>query len=199
MTQHVQTMLPSLDGNFDPYQPGMMLPAVHYRIVEELDRIASEAGISPRDITGHDYAMTDAERSYLKGFRRATQNNQLGLIYVGRHDPAVVARCRSICGALIRNFISAQLMPREVLVDALFGNSSKPHAALVAVPDFHYADAPVATRRALASWLLGRVSRGEQTVLGVPNPKVLKELCGDETDAYLDRFSIVHGVAHNPA
>lgn len=181
----------------DAFGPGKLLPGVHSRLVEELDRVAREAGITVQDITGHHYHLTDIERSYLLDFRRASAGGKLGLIYVGQHDPAVLYRGRSICGALIRNFVPARLIAREELVERLFSSERGPTADCVVVPDFHYGEAPVATRRALASWIAGRIARGGQTVLGVPSTKALKDVFTDDAAVYLNHFTIATGV--NPA
>jgi len=188
-----------LHGVADAYEPGKLVPGVHARLVEELERVAHEAGITIQDITGKQYNLTETERAYLQKFRTAGETGSLGLIYVGSHDPEVVLRGRSICGALLRNFIPAKFIPREELIEALFSSKRVPDANCVVVPDFHYGDAPVATKRALSSWLIGRTSRGKQTVLGVPHKKVLKEVFGAEANMYLNHFTVSQGVNHNPA
>jgi hypothetical protein len=199
MTVQTTHLSPPMAGHADVYAAGKLNPATHFRLVEDLERIAREAGVSPRDITGQDYSLTDVEKKYLIGFKRTHLTGKLGIIYVGQHDPSVLNRSRSIVGALLRNFITARLAPREVLINSLFHNAGKVKADLVAVPDFHYADAPAATRRALSSWIMDRVARGQQTVLGVPNPKVLNELFGDAATGYMQHFEVATGFVHNPA
>ena len=199
MTQHAADYTPPSGGfNADLYAPGKLKPAVHFRLVEELERIAREAGVSVRDIAGHDYFLTEPEVEYLKGFNRVRHTGKLGIIYIGQHDPSVLNRSRSIVGALLRNFISARMAPREVLINSLFGSGGTVRGDLVAVPDFHYQDAPVATRRALSSWIMDRVSRGQQTVLGVPNTKVMNDLFGDAATGYMQHFNVVTGYIKNP-
>lgn len=177
-----------------PFAPGKLKPGVHDPLVAELDRIALEAGISTSDVTGATYHITATERDYLTAFRRAGLTGSLGIIYVGQHDPAVVDRCRSVCGALLRNFITARLIVREELVSELFDNRRQPTADLVAVPDFSYKDAPPATRRALSSWLMGRIARGRQTVIGVPDKSAIGDLFGAEAPLYTKHFVVAHGV-----
>lgn len=180
-------------GGHNPFAPGKLLPGVHDAIVAEIDRIALEAGITPGDVTGAAYALTQVEQDYLREFRRTHLSGKLGIIYTGQHDPAVSDRCRSICGALLRNFITARLIVREELVSELFEHRRQPSADLVAVPDFSYKDAPAATRRALASWLMGRIARGRQTVLGLPDKSGITDLFGAEAPLYLKHFAVHHG------
>lgn len=181
-------------GGHDPFAPGKLHPGVHDPIVAEIDRIAAEAGITPGDVTGASYALTQLEQAYLLDFRRTHKTGMLGIIYTGQHDPAVADRCRSICGALLRNFITARLIVREELVSELFEHRRQPSADLVAVPDFAYKDAPAATRRALASWLMGRIARGRQTVLGLPDKGAITDLFGAEAPLYLQHFAVHHGM-----
>lgn len=180
-------------GSSDPYAPGKLRQGVHDTLIAELERIAHEAGITTGDITGATYCLTEFEAEYLTGFRRAGQTGALGIIYTGSHDPAVTERCRSICGALLRNFITARLIVREELVSELFDHRRQPNAALVAVPDFAYKDAPAATRRALASWLMGRIARGRQTILGLPDKSGITDLFGAEAPLYVQHFALLHG------
>lgn len=181
-------------GLHDPFAPGKLHAGVHDPLVAEIERIAHEAGITPADITGAAYALTDFENEYLRAFRRSHKTGRLGLIYVGAHDPAVTERMRSVCGALLRNFITARMIVREELVSELFDKRRQPNADLVAVPDISYSEAPAATRRALSSWLMGRIARGKQTALGVPNKAALNDIFGVEAPTYLNHFSIEYGV-----
>jgi hypothetical protein len=178
----------------DAFAPGKLIPGIHNPIVAEIDRIAAEAGITPGDVTGASYAITAFEKEYLTGFRRTHKTGALGIIYVGQHAPAVADRCRSICGALLRNFITARLIVREELVTELFEHRRQPSADLVAVPDFAYRDAPAATRRALSSWLMGRIARGRQTVLGLPDKSGITDIFGAEASLYMAHFAVHHGV-----
>jgi len=187
-------LLSAAYGLHDPFAPGRLEPGVHDPLVAEIERIATEAGISPGDITGRDYHLTEFETQYLLGFRRTHKTGKLGLIYIGSHDPGVTDRMRSVCGALLRNFITARLIVREELVTELFDKRRQPSADLVAVPDMSYSEAPAATRRALASWLMGRVARGKQTAFGVPNAAALKDIFGAEAPLYKKHFAVLHGV-----
>lgn len=191
MSTYAHTLAPS--GGHDPFAPGKLRPGVHDPLVAEIGRIAHEAGITQNDVTGAFYHITNFELEYLTGFRRTDVTGQLGLIYVGQQDPAVGDRCRSICGALLRNFITARMIVREELVSELFDKRRQPNASLVAVPDFSYKDAPAATRRALASWLMGRIARGRQTVIGVSDKAAISDLFGAEAPLYLKHFAVLHG------
>lgn len=192
MTAHPDTLAPP--GVYDPFAPGKLVKGIHDPLVAEIERIAAEAGIAPTDVTGATYNLTDFESDYLTGFRRTGMTGALGLIYVGNHNPSVTDRQRSVCGALLRNFITARLIVREELVSELFDKRRQPNADLVAVPDFTYADASAATRRALSSWLMGRIARGKQTALGVSNKSAFNDLFGAEAPLYLKHFRVITGV-----
>jgi len=187
LDEHIETQASPI------YDHGKLDPSVHAKLVLDMDRYAAEAGIQVRDITGAAYHLTPIEIEYLTEFRRTQEDGKLGIVYIGAQDPSVSQRSRSIAGALIRNFITANVIPREALLEHLFKGRIGPQGTLVAVPDFHYHDAPAATRRALSSWLMGRASRGKQTVIGVPDNKAKAEIFGSENALYLNNFKIVQG------
>jgi len=193
MTAHAHALAPT-GAAHSAFKHGKLVPGFHDPLVQELERIAAEAGITVADVTGELYHLTDFEREYLTGFRRTGKTGKLGLIYIGAHDPSVTLRERSVCGALIRNFIPARLIVREELVSELFDKRRQPDADLVAIPDLSYADAPASTRRAIGSWLMGRMARGRQTVIGVPNKAGLNDIFGAEAPAYTKHFSVLNGV-----
>jgi len=191
MTAQPSALAPT--GVHDPFGPGKLQQGVHDQFVAELNRIAQEAGITTGDITGQHYALTPFEVEYLKDFRRSHQTGKLGVLYVGDHQPAVGDRMRSVCGAVLRNFITARFIVREELVSELFDRRRQPRADLVAVPDFTYKDAPAATRRALGSWVMGRIARGQQTALGLSDKAAIGDLFGGEAPLYLKHFDVLHG------
>lgn len=193
MTAHPQALAP-MGVAHSAFKHGKLVPGVHDPLVAEIERLAAEAGITPADVTGEEYNLTEFEKDYLVEFRRTGQTGKLGIIYIGAQDPGVTLRCRSICGALLRNFITARLIVREELVSELFDRRRQPNADLVAIPDLSYADAPAATRRAIGSWLMGRMARGRQTVIGIPNKAGLNDIFGAEAPVYTKHFSVLHGV-----
>lgn len=178
-----------------PYTPGKLVPERHGRLVDDLSRIARESGIAERDITGHDYALTPDEITYLLGYRRASREGRCGLVYVGRHDPPVLSRCRSVAGALVRNFIEVRMMARAELVSHLMGEARVPPDACVICPDLTTEGVTTGVRRMLSSWVTSRALRGHQTVFGVPGMKDLADLFG-EASAVLDHFTILRGVEY---
>lgn len=159
----------------DPLDGGRLDPVRHADLAAHIEDYARTYGVTPADVSGHAYALTEDEVAYLRGFRRAQADGTSGIIYVGAHHPPVLARARSIVGALARNFIDARLIVREELVSELFAGGRIAYD-LVAVPDLHYDGAPLSTKRALSSWLMGRAARGLQTVVAVPDRASLHEV-----------------------
>lgn len=178
----------------DVFKYGKLDRGYHAPLVNELDRFSREAGIHPRYVSGADYALTAFEIDYLKGFRFAAANGGAGLLYVGSHEPPVQERCMSICGALLRNYISARFMLRDELVHELWDRKRYPKFDLMAVPDLAVEGLAEAPKRALAAWLVRRMSRGEQTAVGVPNHKVLKDLLGPDSAYMVTHFKVHKGV-----
>lgn len=183
----------------DVFKPGKLDPAYHAPLVNELTRFATEAGIAPRDVSGADYHLTDDEKSYLKGFRQHAANGCAGIVYVGHHNPPVQSRMRSSCGALLRNYLSARLMFRDELVHELWDKKRHPNFDFVAVPDLAVAGLAEAPKRAVGTWLLRRMSRGEQTAVGVGSKKAMLDLLGPDASALLENFRLIEGVTQNAA
>lgn len=184
---------PPPHGGPNPFDHGKLKVGVHDPLVADIERVAADAGITIPDITGQLYHLTSFEKDYLKGFRKTAKTGKLGMIYVGDHAPSVSERQRSACGALLRNFITARFIVREELVSELFDRRRQPKAEFVAVPDFSYKDAPAATRRALSSWLHGRIARGQQTALGLPDKAAITDIFGGEAAIYMKHFDLFTG------
>lgn len=183
----------------DVFKPGKLDPVYHAPLVNELTRFSTEAGISPRDVSGADYALQDFEKNYLRHFRRLPETGTAGILYVGAHEPPVQARMKSMCGALLRNYLSARFMLRDELVYELWDRKRHPKFDLIAVPDLVVAGLPDAPKRAVAAWLTRRISRGEQTAIGVPNQKALKDLFGADASYMAKHFQTLTGVAEAAA
>lgn len=178
----------------DPFAPGKLDRIRHAPLVNELTRFAEEAGVSPRDVTGADYHLTDFERSYLKGFRKVLETGRRGMIYIGPHTPVPLDRMRSAVGALLRNYVSGRLLSREELIFELWDLKRIPKADLICVPDLNVSELHAAQKRAVQSYLTRRVSRGQQIAISVDRKADLHELLGD---GYLDILK--HFVVSNPA
>jgi hypothetical protein len=183
----------------DVFAPGKLCPRYHAPLVNELTRFCREAGISPRDVSGADYHLTDFEIAYLKQYNKRVAEGGAGLLYVGAHDPAVQARMKSVCGAMLRNYKSARLMFRDELVHELWDLKRQPRFDLMAVPDLAVNGLPDAPKRAVAAWLMRRMSRGEQTLIGVTSKKVLTDLFGPDNAYLLSHFDTLHGVMDHAA
>lgn len=178
----------------DVFAPGKLNPAYHAPLVNELTRFAKEAGIAPRDISGADYYLTEFEIDYLKSFKRLAQEGTAGLLYSGLHDPPVQARMKSAVGAMLRNYLSARFLFRDELVHELWDRRRTPRADMIAVPDLTVDGLPDAPKRAVAAWLMRRVSRGEQTLIGAPNKKLLMQLFGADAPYVSKHFKELIGV-----
>ena len=191
MTAHAHALAPT--GAPDPFAHGKLIPGVHNPLVKDLDRFAAEAGVHPRYVTGADYALTDFERDYLMGFRKAGYSGAAGMVYFGAHAPPVTERMKSAVGALLRNYISARFIMRDELVAELWDNRRTPKADFIAVPDFSLQGLPDAPRRAVAAWAVARMARGQQLALGFADKASFKGTFGDDAGAYMKHFAVLTG------
>lgn len=177
----------------DVFAPGKLDPGYHAPLINDLTRFAKEAGVTPRDVSGADYAITDFERDYLLRFNEHSGEGVSGVLYVGSHNPPVQARMRSMAGAMLRNYMSARFMLRDELVHELWDRKRHPKFDLILVPDLAVDGLNDAPKRAVAAWLTRRMSRGEQTAIGVPSKKVLIDLFGPDSVYVTSHFKSLAG------
>lgn len=183
----------------DVFAPGKLDPGYHAPLINDLLRFCEEAGVSPRDVTGADYALTEFELHYLKHFNTTVQNGGAGLIYVGAHVPPVQPRMKSLCGAFLRNYRSARFMFRDELVYELWDRKRYPKFDIICVPDFAVNGLNDAPKRAVAAWLSRRVARGEQTALGVSTKNTFNDFLGTDAQHIMQHFSVETGVTQTAA
>ena len=178
----------------DVFEYGKLDRNFHAPLVNELTRFCAEAGVNPRDVSGADYHLTDFEKTYLLSFKTAASEGRAGLLYVGQMDPSVSSRMKSTCGALLRNYVPVRMMYRDELVHELWDLKRTPRFDFIAVPDLAVSGLPDAPKRAVSAWLLRRLSRGQQTAIGVSNKKVLEDLFGGDASLITKHFKALSGV-----
>jgi hypothetical protein len=158
------------------YEPGVLVPAAHCRLVEQLDNVSGLSNVPSPYI--YRYSMSQfcstQEREWVRNIWSYRNEGVAGLCYIGA-VPRVEDRCFSIAGALLRNFIDARVYPLQEVLSRL-KDGVLPKATVIAVPDFFNGlpmpDWQVANLR---SWLLSRYSAGLQTVLAVSDLGLLEK------------------------
>jgi len=167
------------------YASGVLVPEEHYRLVEDLDRVAADAGVLPGDVCSRlSERCHEVQVEFVREFRRW---RGVGLIYEGNW-PDLDLEARAMVGALVRNFIPARFVLAEDLVSRLFDGEEFDHDALF-IPDFAEQGARVtAARSQMVGGLIGkRLSGGLKTVLGAASMPVVQTGYGDSLRRTLER------------
>ena len=175
----------------DHYASGVLKPDVHGRLVADIDRIATEAGIQPYWISRPLAATcSEVEVEWVRGYRQHAAAGRSGLMLLGKWlDPDPETRMSALTGALTRNFVAAQLMPLNALL-ASANNGDVPVVSCLLVPNFFV----VQTKGGVPPWrvqvlldtLLSRHAAGRQTVLYVSDLAGLTSEYGDAVRRHIE-------------
>lgn len=152
------------------YAPGVLKLEKHYRLVEDLERYARAAGITPYYIYKIRMAAfcTDEEIDYVKHLRQHEEKAVAGLAYHGTAEK-IEDRMMSIAGAVLRNLIQARVIMLQDLLNEL-KDEEPPQDTMVLVPNFFIDSSdggkiPDWKVSLLVSWVMSRFTTGKQTVL----------------------------------
>ncbi len=152
------------------YENGILVPSVHYRLVENAETYAGEAGIRPTDIYEPFSVInpTMLELDYVKTIARNSPCEFHGMYYVEPMDPPIVDRMRAIVGALIRNFEPAKLMTQGQLFDAIHGDVDLSDYKVLCLPDLVSAPGTISDglRRSISTMIMTRYIAGQQICFG---------------------------------
>lgn len=146
----------------------MLDKVVHARLIQEIDEVARMAGVPRRYIeNGAKDILSDSEIKWLRGLRTHHVTGQFGGVFEGRQH---VNEMMAMIGALTRNFIFAQLVTLNDLVEMLRENEPI-NATVLFVPSFHRASSKGGVTPFQTNLLWGlledRMMMERQTVIGV--------------------------------
>lgn len=154
------------------YKTGVLDPNVHDRLVADIDRWAREAGI-PKELIWTPLAAscTDLEIEWVRAFHRHAKAGVYGLALMGgSRAEGAVEHMMGMVGALVRNFINAQVRTRQQVARALREGQALEATAL-AIPNLFVAGEEEGMDTKVLSDLYGllleRMSQGKQTLVYV--------------------------------
>ena len=64
----------------DPFAPGKLVRGVHDKLVIEIRRFATEAGISYKDITGHEHYLQKLETDFLLNYSQHLRDGSYHIV-----------------------------------------------------------------------------------------------------------------------
>jgi hypothetical protein len=168
---------------------GILDPVEHARLLLDIDNIRDTANIPmeylTRSMTNY-CAQPDVD--WVRGFKQHNTAGIHGLVMVGSKDAD--SRMMAMCGALLRNFIDARVIPLNTLM-ALQKDDSAPMPTALFIPNL-YLDS---FGKSLSSWqvqtiydlLLQRLGSGKQTILYIESLDGFRNLYGQVALDHLEK------------
>jgi hypothetical protein len=140
-------------------------PVRHERLIKDIDHITRVANVPLEYLRRSMVGMcSEAEIDWVRNFKKYRQTHA-GLAVVGHEDAE--SKCLAICGALLRNFVDARVMPLNSVLDLDPEDVVGP--TVMIIPNFHQRS----YGKTLPAWkvselydaLLSRYSANKPTVL----------------------------------
>ncbi len=171
----------------DYYANGVLVPSHHYRLVENIDNYARDAGIRVADIYAPFSAIkpTEVETDYVTHLckTRGKFVEALGMFYNQEMDPLVIDRLRGFAGALLRNHIATKFMTQRRFFDLIIENEDFDEYTVIVLPDIfrHTNGLSDGLCRSTGSVLMERYSEGKHTIVGrIPSWKAIGNKFGED-------------------
>ena len=177
------------------YETGVLDPAVHGRLLQNLGLYARRANI-PETMILHKMSQFDCssdEIDYVRAIKRQAAAGHYGLVYTG-DGSTVLTRMMGVAGACVRNFVDAKLMTIQELL-AKIKEGDVPDASVLLVPNFFIAKSEGGH---IAAWniaellgvLFARMAKGQQTFLYVSDFKALRMTYGEAIADHLENHFV---------
>jgi len=150
------------------YESGVLIPEVHYRLVEDIDNICASAGVPPIYLTrSMEGTCSEDELDWFRGNPLSPFSDTSGLVY----DTFTFNEERLIllASAFLRNYINAKIMSLQEIIDVCSKGGS-PSCTVLLIPNFYLSkDSGGDISSWKPSYLLGmlysRMSKGLLTVM----------------------------------
>lgn len=167
---------------------------IHARLIADMAHVCKVANIPEQFVhTSMVGIAAPAEIEWVKGFH-AHRASGTGLAMVGVDE--VDTRMMAICGALLRNFIDARIVPvNSLILQTKKGNAPEPTVLLI--PNLFIGDG-----KGIAQWdvqvlyelLLSRLTANKLTVMYVEDMDALKKAYGTVFASHIkSHYQIIEG------
>lgn len=174
------------------YEPGVLRPEKHQRLVNALTRVCEVAGVRKEFVARSATEFCGpTEMTWLKNVRMNSDQGISGLYYLTVKEQNVEQRMMALAGACLRNYIHARVMTLgDVLSEYSSGGHDDPSVLLV--PNFCLTE----KEHQLSQWdassvydlLLHRYTRSLQTVIGVHTMKVIETIYGVSCKQHIENY-----------
>lgn len=176
------------------YETGVLKPEPHYRLVENIDEYARDAGIRVGDICVpfKNCNPTDPERVYVELLVKtgAKTVETLGMYYEKEMDPTIHDRSRVIAAAMLRYFIATKVINQRRFFDLIVEGEDFNDYTVLILPDIfrNIAGLSEGLRRSTSSILMERYSEGKHTIVGrITSMKEVANKFGDDVSGMIEQ------------
>lgn len=120
----------------DPYASGALDESVHISLVADLDNISANASIQPKWVcTPLAESVSPQIVDWVRKFRQHQDDDVSGLLLTGSNYDKAADTVSAITGALLRNFVDAQVVTTQQLYDRI--KDKVPHdPTCLLIPNF---------------------------------------------------------------
>ena len=163
------------------FEIGILKKDYHERLLADLDRVASQAGIpAPFVWSKLSQYCNEADVAWVKALKHGKDN---GMAYIGEFENPIEDRMMAITGACLRNYVDARLMSVQEVLSRL-KSDNMPHPTVLLIPNFcldkkEGGDIPAWQVSGLLGMLYARLARGLKTVVHVGSMEALQKYYGE--------------------
>ena len=191
----------------DPYATGVLDKDVHPRLVADIENIAYVASIQPKWIwTPLADTVPVGVISWVTRFKHHEDENNSGLCLTGPQYDLAANSVSAIAGALLRNFIDAQVITAQQLHERL-KKSDPPNPTCLLIPNFFAGQAHGIKMAhweitALQDLILDRHLRGRSTVIYATDINAMGEEYGSAVAQLVNahyRKAVIGGAPGTPS
>jgi len=173
----------------DYYATGILKYKKHWRMVQNIEMYAEQAGIPEYFIYNtSEGVLLSKDVKYLEGFGVHQSKGISGAVIEGKHN--FIDRMYSMVGVLTRNFVDARFITLQDLIKEIKSGAS-PKSKLICIPNFALDKSEggnVATWEMsnVLSWVLKSHSQGRQVVLYVETLDYINQQYGGVLRTHID-------------
>lgn len=163
----------------DPWETGVLDPAVHGRLVQDRQYYAELAGVPEEwlwePLSAH---VGEEELQWVRSYPKLHKKGVSGICYQGASGRELMRRMQALTGALCRNFVDARLrMVEDVVGESLSGLKT---CSTLLIPNLYLGfEKPFPSVKAeVGSLLFTRAGADRQTVLYIKDYDEFEEVYG---------------------
>lgn len=176
------------------YEPGVLKPQKHHKLVEVLGRICAFSGVRREYVTTSmaAHGCTGVELEYVRTLRKQASQGKAGLLYVGQKK--FEQRMMAVAGACLRNYIQARVVTLQMATNEVKEGVHN-DASVLLIPNFATMGKTYATSEWDAGYvfdlLVHRYAQSLQTVLAALTWESIEKAYGPAVAKHLEQYYVI--------